>query len=1675
MRIVIDMQGAQASNCRRGIGRYTMAFTQALILNRGEHEIILALSGLFPETIEPIRAAFDGLLPQGNIRVWHAPANVAFADDANQLRRRAAELVREAFLASLNPDVVHVSSLFEGLEDDTVTSVGLFSSKVPTSVTLFDLNPLSYRKPYLEKPTVAAWYSEKIDSMRRANIWLAISESSRQEGIEQLGLSEEWVVNVSTSAESYFQKLNISDEEESLVRSRYGLNRPFVMYTGGIDHRKNIKGLIRAFSKLPREMRETYQLAIVCSAEPESRQLLEDLAGKEGLGKSSVILTGVVLKEDLRVLYNLCSLFVSPSWHEGFGLPALEAMRCGAPVIGTNTPSLLEMIGWKEALFDPRNDEEMATIMARALSDEEFRAGLVTNTKVQSEKFSWDETAKRAIAAMERLHSNRQIASSVRTGDCPRPRLAYVSPLPPERTGIADYSAELLPELAKHYEIEVIVAQEAIEDPWINANCPMRSTQWFVENGEQYDRVLYHVGNSPFHEHMFDLLEAVPGVVVLHDFFLSDVVAHVDVNGRAPGYWSKELYTSHGYKALYDRFHVKETADLVRDYPCSLSVIQNSLGIIVHSPHSLQLARQWYGREPDGSAVVPHLRNSRIRVGRAEARKALGLGNEDFLVCAFGMLGPSKLNQRLIDVWLESDLARGDSCHLVFVGENHGGDYGQELLATIRRGRAKGTIRITGWADRKMFEQYLAAADAAVQLRTLSRGETSGTVLDCMNYGLPTIVNANGSMADLDEDVVWKLPDDFENSELEDALVKLWRSPQLRGQFGERARERILTHHAPETCARQYAEAIETVYSSAANGLRGVIKSLANKPALAFSEAEKMQLAEVLALNHPPHKRAKRLYLDVTATCRSDLKTGIERVARALLISLLKKPPLGYRVEPVYLSNAGGKWHYRSACSYTLALLGCPLKGLSDEMIEPESGDLVLGLDLSGEILVEADRGGLFENLRNHGISIYFMVHDLLPVRLPEVFPPGADLNHANWLNVIAKFDGAVCVSRSVAVDLADWLKEKGALRRSQRRFRIGWSHHGFDVASSAPSTGMPKNAAQVLKQLNSRRSFLMVGTIEPRKGYLQAIEAFSMLWEANFDVNLVIVGAEGWKGLPNTLRRDIPETIETLRAHPELGKRLFWLEGISDEYLERVYSLSSCLIAASYGEGFGLPLIEAAQYGIPIVARDIPVFREVLGSSAHFFTGNLPQDISSSIISYINNSFGNRGLVLHQSWTESAQNLVKIICDKGFRECHEFHYGLLSDQVIKGKSRLYIDVSVVCRNDFRTGIQRVVRALLLELVKNQPKNYEVVPVYLSEANGKWSYYHKNKNFLDQNQNSTGPSGSEKKIQPEDGDILLGLDLAGGYVIAATNQRLYSNLRLRGVKVFFVVYDLLPVVAKNYFSNNDSQGHISWLDCISESDGVICISKSVRDEFLNWHKCRFKTMPNIKTEYFHLGADIQESHPTKGLPDDASEVLSRLDSTVTFLMVGTIEPRKGYAQVLDAFERLWQSEVEVSLVIVGKQGWMVERLVDRLRVHPERDKRFVWLEGISDEYLEKVYEASTCLLAASYGEGFGLPLIEAAQHKIPVIARDIPVFREVAGDNAYYFNSEHPKDLADSVKCWIDLYAKGDHPISDNMPWLTWRESALQLLKVLIDDSEPSPITESEAVLVMESEPQCRT
>jgi glycosyltransferase involved in cell wall biosynthesis len=379
-----------------------------------------------------------------------------------------------------------------------------------------------------------------------------------------------------------------------------------------------------------------------------------------------------------------------------------------------------------------------------------------------------------------------------------------------------------------------------------------------------------------------------------------------------------------------------------------------------------------------------------------------------------------------------------------------------------------------------------------------------------------------------------------------------------------------------------------------------------------------------------------------------------------------------------------------------------------------------------------------------------------------------------------------------------------------------------------------------------------------------------------------------------------------------------------------------------------------------------------------------------------------------------------------------------------KRQQRIFFDISSVVVEDDLTGIQRVARAIVQELAGHNFLGRDLMAVY--SLPGEYG-------FREANHYMREILGLEKVksdggVDFVSGDILVFLDLHPGVAIGQQEYLMY--LRRKGVKVIYVVYDLIPVIRPEFFWPGLCKEFQTWLHAVCNSDGALCISNAVADDLRTFIASNeIVSDPFFHIGFFHLGADLENSIPSRGIPVGGQELLDRLASQKTFLMVGTIEPRKGHEQVLAAFENCWNIGIDATLVIVGKQGWKMEAFIDHLNKHVENGRGLLYLKQISDEFLNELYNTCSCLVAASECEGFGLPLIEAAKHKLPIIARDIPVFREVAGEHAYYFSADEPEQLAQAIQSWLDLYKNKAHPKSDSMPWLTWKQSSQQLLAAI--------------------------
>lgn len=401
MRILLDLQAMQTESRYRGIGRYARSLIQSLSSISSAHELVLVLTDLFPETVAPLRE-FLGALNLNNIVVFNGLSGVRAMDMETKLNRQIQEKIYSTFVADLQPDVVIVLSPFEGYVDDALRLSNL--DGVTTGALIHDLIPLIQKEDYLDpNPRYKEFYLQTLDQVKKFDLFLANSDNTKKEILEHITFKEDIVFSIDGAAEAYFEFDDQKDEIEDIISGKY------ILYTGGADPRKNLSRLISAYSLLSDSLSKEYSLVLAGSLSPGELHVLKEYCARGGIPSERVIFTGYVSDRALRQLYSHCSLFVFPSYHEGLGLPVLEAMKCGAPVIVANATALPALVDYQDALFDPYNIAEIRDKITTALEDVDVRNGLIANAMRRGAVYTWDRSAQLALKAIESVVDNVHI------------------------------------------------------------------------------------------------------------------------------------------------------------------------------------------------------------------------------------------------------------------------------------------------------------------------------------------------------------------------------------------------------------------------------------------------------------------------------------------------------------------------------------------------------------------------------------------------------------------------------------------------------------------------------------------------------------------------------------------------------------------------------------------------------------------------------------------------------------------------------------------------------------------------------------------------------------------------------------------------------------------------------------------------------------------------------------------------------------------------------------------------------------------------------------------------------------------------------------------------------------------------------------------------------------------
>lgn len=316
-------------------------------------------------------------------------------------------------------------------------------------------------------------------------------------------------------------------------------------------------------------------------------------------------------------------------------------------------------------------------------------------------------------------------------------------------------------------------------------------------------------------------------------------------------------------------------------------------------------------------------------------------------------------------------------------------------------------------------------------------------------------------------------------------------------------------------------------------------------------------------------------------------------------------------------------------------------------------------------------------------------------------------------------------------------------------------------------------------------------------------------------------------------------------------------------------------------------------------------------------------------------------------------------------------------------------------------------------------------------------------------------AGVSPRVDFQRGDTLVLLDSTWNVDLTGELRR----ARAAGAGIWVVVNDLIPIEYPDLAPEGTPILLDKWLQrTVPCASGLLGISRTVADG-LRQHLSRENLRgPSggaaLRIEFFYLGAGLDRiAVQPRGL-DAVTKAFSR-ETGNAYLVVGTLEPRKNHARILDAFDQLWAEGALVSLVIFGRLGWRSEGLAQRMRAHVEFGRRLVWLEAGTDAELDYAYRHASALIFASECEGFGLPLVEAMQYGLPVLASDIAVFREIGGDYPRYFDQHDLRSLRGAILAFESALDSAHFASAARIPkhWLSWSDSARMMLETIGGDS----------------------
>lgn len=798
----------------RGMGRYTQQQLAAVLEVDQDNEYVVicppdADLSLVKDEIRDSPAVVLREYSGGD-------SDAATAADTDSLLRRAEHY--EQWIGREGIDVYHSSTPFL-LSEPTAADF----TACPLVATFYDAIPLIFPAQYLEGWAEYDTYMRTFAQLTRAARLIAISESARGDASFYVGFPPSRVDVAYPVAEPCFRPMSRHEVYAAIaeLRGRMCLPARYVLTVSHIHHTKNLGTLLQGYSKVPPALRRELPLVVCCHLDEHGMAHVRRIAAGLGIG-DDILLTGLVTDQELAALYNGATLVAHPSRYEGFGLPVIEAMHCGTPVITTTTSSLPEAAGGAALLVDPDDALGFADGIEELLDDPARRLDMAQAGMEHVKRFDSAQLGRATLAGYRDA-----VAGGGRTDALPR--LAVWTPLPPQQTGVADYSVELLQHLRTRCDVEVFVDDGYLPPLELLRRLRIVHFTAFERRHAQdpFDAVIYQMGGSLFHHYMYEPLQRHPGIVVLHDLLWSCVLyAYALSKGGGIGDFRRDVMELEGPAALeefesFERLSPELDPDLREEalwdflcrYPMLRRIVDCSPAQVVPFPTAAaELRRRYPNANPHTvqmGVVDPHA--GLPRAASVSARARLGLSPSTLVMGVFGIVHPFKRLETCVRA-VAALAGEQPDVRLLIVGRALDPAYEQRLRTLAEALGVADKVVLTGHVSREDFDVHLLATDVVLNLRFPFLSQMSATLMRAIAAGKPVVISDHPDWRFIPEDFCMRVPPgDDEMAGLLTHLRSLAREPALRERMATAARAWFREEATVEHMADRYLRLLHTV------------------------------------------------------------------------------------------------------------------------------------------------------------------------------------------------------------------------------------------------------------------------------------------------------------------------------------------------------------------------------------------------------------------------------------------------------------------------------------------------------------------------------------------------------------------------------------------------------------------------------------------------------------------------------------------------------------------------------------------------------------------------------------------------------------------------------------------------------------------------------------------------